>query len=39
MRDIERQGPARERQSIRDQTRAELGEQPVGARRLGGQVD
>ena len=30
---------ARERQAIRDQTRADLGQQPVGARRLAGRID
>jgi hypothetical protein len=33
------QGAARERQAIRDRTHADLGQQPVGARRLAGRID
>ena len=39
MRNVERQGAARERQAIFDQMRAEFRQQPVGAGGLGGRVD
>jgi hypothetical protein len=39
VRNFKRQSPARERQAILDQMSAELRQQPIGARDLGGGID